>query len=73
MTDKSFAKLLFRVDKSHSRYLKLLNEAEEEYKRRFGNYPSEVDDDWWIDSFHQSDAGSSLEDVLKHGERANNL
>ena len=71
MTDKQFEKLLFRVNSAHSKYLQLLKEAENEYKRRFGNYPSEVDDDWWIDSFCQSDCGSTLEKVLENGALAN--
>jgi hypothetical protein len=71
MTDKAFEKLLCRLNSTHSKYLKLLKEAEDEYKRRFGNYPAEVDDDWWIDSFCQSDSGSTLEKVLENGMLAN--
>ena len=71
MTDKQFGKLLTKLNKAHGAYCELLFKAEEEYKRRFGNYPSDVDDDWWIDSFCQSPAGSTLEDVLKHGALAN--
>ncbi len=71
MTDKKFGELLYKLTKAHEKYCTLLSEAEEEYKRRFGNYPAEVDDDWWIDSFCQSSSGSSLKDVLEHGALAN--
>ena len=71
MIDSRYKNLLIRLNRAHGKYLKLLNEAEEEYKNRFGNYPSEVDDDFWIDSFYQSDSGARLEDVLKHGALAN--
>lgn len=73
MTDKTFGKLLNRLNLAHAKYLSLLRQAEEEYKSRFGNYPSEVDDDWWIDSFHQSDSGSTLSDVLENGKLANEI
>ena len=33
----------------HKRILEL---CEAEYEARFGNNPSEVDDDYWIDSLH---------------------
>ena len=53
------------VCEKHRQYSLLLNKAEEEYKRRFGHYPSEVDDDWWIDSFHQTLSGSKVDDAIK--------
>ena len=68
MKDKSYQLLLNQLTKAHAKYLALLNKAEEEYKRRFGNYPADVDDDWWIDSFCQSAKGSSLEDVIKNAQ-----
>ena len=71
MTDKQFGKLLTKLNRAHGLYYDLLYKAEEEYKKRFGNYPSDVDDDWWIDSFCQSPAGSTLANVLKHGTLAN--
>lgn len=65
MTNKEFETLLTDLNKAHVEHDNLLKKAEEEYKRRFGHYPSEVDDDYWIDSFHDSPAGSSLKDVIK--------
>jgi hypothetical protein len=71
MTDNKFNEVLIKLNKAHSKYLNLLRIAEEEYKRRFGNYPADVDDDFWIDSFCQSDSGAKLENVMIHGALAN--
>ena len=71
MTDRKFEILLITLNRSHGEYLRLLLQAEDEYFERFGNYPSEVDDDHWIDSFHTNCAGSTLKNVLKHGALAN--
>lgn len=40
-----------RTQKSGLKHKKLLKELEEEYELRYGNSPSEVDDDFFIDSF----------------------
>ncbi len=68
MTDKEFGKLLTRLSISHTAYLNALMLAEKEYKIRFGNYPSEVDDDFWIDSFCVNNSSASIEDVIKNAE-----
>lgn len=52
MTDKQFNSLLVRLSKANDRYRTLLDEAEEEFKKRYGFYPSEIDYDSWIDCFH---------------------
>lgn len=67
MTDTQYQKLLNRLSKSHRKYLNLLEQAENEYERRFGYNPSDVDDDYWIDSFHQTCSGASVENVMKNG------
>jgi len=54
MTDEQFEKKMFETRKHHIAYLKCLNEIEEEYFNRFGNYPAAIDDDFWIDTFSQS-------------------
>ena len=68
MKDKDFQKLLDDTTKAHLKYRSLLDKAEEEYKRRFGFYPCEVDDDYWIDSFHESPIGATVEEVFKSAE-----
>ena len=52
MKDSSFQYLLDRLSTAKKNYDILLESAEKEYKKRFGNYPSDVDDDSWIDTFH---------------------
>ncbi len=68
MTNTEYRKLLMRLTKANRKYKTLLAEAEEEYKRRFGDFPSEVDDDAWIDGFHATDSGLSFSDVIENGE-----
>jgi hypothetical protein len=50
MTDSQFTKLLRRAAKAQNRASVLREQAEEEYTRRYGAHPSDVDDDQWIDS-----------------------
>lgn len=51
MTDKEFAILMRKTQKAGLKHKKLLSDLEEEYYVRYGQYPSEVDDDFFIDSF----------------------
>lgn len=50
MTDKQFEKLMNHCAKAWNKYHSLLQECEEEYQRRYGKLPSDVDDDGWIDA-----------------------
>lgn len=50
MTDNQFTHLLQRTGKAANKYFDLLRTAEDEYKRRYGDHPSDADDDMWIDS-----------------------
>lgn len=52
MTDSAFQKLLDRTANAHRKYTALLELAEQEYERRFGDNPSNRDDDFWIDTLH---------------------
>lgn len=53
MTDKQFQKILDTLTDAHRNYLDLLKLAEDEIIRRYGVHPSEIDNDQWIDSYHQ--------------------
>lgn len=53
MTDKQFQKILDTLTDAHRNYLDLLKLAEDEIIRRYGVHPSEIDNDEWIDSYHQ--------------------
>ena len=63
MTNKSYNKLLLKLASANRRYKKLLEQAEEEFKKRYGNYPSDIDFDSWIDSYHTGTGYISAEDI----------
>ena len=52
MNDSTFTRKLKTLVNVQNRACKLLIECEEEYERRYGSNPSDVDDDRWIDNFH---------------------
>ena len=60
MTDKKFQDLIYKTCKSKLQHLRLLDKAEDEYIRRYGNHPSDIDDDYWIDGMH-----TSLDSVMR--------
>ena len=51
MTDKQFTELLKKVANAGNEYIRLYHLAEEEYERRYGANPSDIDDDSWLDWF----------------------
>jgi len=65
MTDIQFQKAINKATKKLNEYHAALEIAEEEYKRRFGTYPSDVDDDNWIDAMHLEGFGITVEEVTK--------
>lgn len=52
MTDEQFQRLLDRLTVSCRKHFKLLHKTEAEFERRYGDNPSNLDCDGWIDSFH---------------------
>ena len=52
MTDKKWHEIIIKCKAACDEHLRLLKIAEEEYYKRYGNYPSDVCDDWWIDTLH---------------------
>lgn len=52
MTDSQFQKVLHKLADANIKYKKLLSEAEDEIKRRYGVHPSDCDNDLWIDNYH---------------------
>lgn len=67
MTDKQFQKLIDRCVKAAKLHYALLQDAEAEYERRFGYIPSDVDDDFWIDSLHHGE-DCTVEQVTQSAE-----
>lgn len=53
MTDKEWQTVIDACYKAGKEHLRLLKIAEKEYIRRYKHNPSEVDDDYWIDSLHR--------------------
>lgn len=68
MTDKEFQKRMDITAKLHSKYVAALSKIEEEYKRRYGNYPHEIDDDFFIDSFSQTLSGATVKQVEENAK-----
>jgi len=52
VNNSTFTRKLRALAKLQNKACVLLTECEEEYERRYGVNPSDVDDDMWIDAFH---------------------
>lgn len=52
MTDKQFEKAMRECGDAHRKYLSKLEVIEGEYIDRYGIHPSDVNNDFWIDTFH---------------------
>jgi hypothetical protein len=65
MKDSEFQRKLNRLHAANSKYKKLLFECEEEYFARFGCYPSDQDDDSWIDAFHVNELPLTVKEVTE--------
>jgi len=63
MTDKQFQTVLDKLSVAHRNYLAYLEAAENEIIRRYGVNPSEIDNDQWIDSYHQGCGHMTVKDV----------
>lgn len=70
MTDEKFQKLIDQTIKQKLRFFALLKKVENEYERRFGYNPSDVDDDNFIDAFHMPQ--NDKMDVATLTEKAKN-
>lgn len=68
MTDNQWQTLINKCRIAGNEHLRLLNIAEEEYIRRYGHNPSEVDDDWWINTLHYCKGDSGLEGIISSAE-----
>lgn len=63
MNDKQFNTLLHILDRANKHYKDLLGLAEKEFFRRYGNYPSDIDFDSWIDIYHVGTGFISAEEI----------
>ena len=71
MTDSAFQKLLLRLAKANAKYKELLEQAEEEYNDRYGCFPSDHDNDQWIDSFCTGTGYMTVEEVKSSAKTHN--
>lgn len=63
MLKQSFQKELDKLAKLNSKYKKQLKFVENKIKKEFGFYPSEVDCDSFIDSYHTGCGNLSIEQL----------
>ena len=68
MTDKQWQSAINKCRKAGDEHKRLLTIAENEYIRRYGHNPSEVDDDWWIDTLHVCTGDTDLEKIKDSAE-----
>jgi hypothetical protein len=74
MTDKQWESVIDKCRKKHSEYKKLLQIAEDEYLKRYGFNPSDVDDNLWIDLLHYSHPKKiNIDEIKKSAEFFTNL
>lgn len=52
MTDKEWAVAIRKASDAAVKHRELIAVAETEYEARYGHNPSDIDDDWWIDTVH---------------------
>lgn len=71
MTDKQWQSVINKCRKAGDKHFMLLKIAEDEYIRRYGHNPSEVDDDWWIDTLHYCKGDSSVDKIKQSAELCN--
>ena len=68
MTDKKWHEVIIKCKAACDEHLRLLKIAEEEYIKRYGIAPSELNDDWWIDTLHYGIGSTDLDLIKKSAE-----
>ncbi|MFY8160470.1 MAG: hypothetical protein ACOVNU_04010 [Candidatus Kapaibacteriota bacterium] len=66
MTDKQWHKIIIKCKAACDNHKVLLKIAEDEYIRRYGKNPIEVDDDWWIDCLHYGHGSTDLDKIKQN-------
>ncbi len=69
MTDKQWQSAMVKCIAAFRKYDALLKEIESEYERRYHQHPSDVDDDYWLDTF-QNCIGGDFPDLEMIKEQA---
>lgn len=68
MTDTQWQSVIDKCYKAGREHLRLLDIAEKEYEKRYGFHPSDVDDDWWIDTLHYCNGDTDLGSIKSSAE-----
>lgn len=68
MTDKQFQRAINKTINKLHEYQASLKVAEDEYYRRYMHYPSDKDNDDWIDSMHVNGSPLTVKQVEKSVE-----
>jgi hypothetical protein len=68
MTDKQWHKTIVASCKAYKEAIRLRNIAEDEYKKRYGKFPSDWDDDWWIDTVHYGRGDYDLDKIKESAQ-----
>ena len=69
MTDKKLQKLMDDTHRACVHHRELLGKLEIEYEKRFGKHPSDVDDDFFIDTFHYGMGGKiTINQMVENAE-----
>jgi len=71
MTDKQWNKVIVKCKTACDKHKYLLKIAEDEYERRYGNNPSEVDDETWIDYLHYGRGFIDLKSIIENAKWSN--
>ncbi len=67
MTDSAWKKLIEKAANLAKKHQAAMRESEAEYERRYGHNPSDIDDDWWIDTVHLG-GNVDLDAIKKNAE-----
>ena len=68
MTDSNWQKKINDCVKLITAHKIILRECEQEYERHFGINPSDIDDNWWIDTLHCGNGSTDLNKIIESAE-----
>ena len=68
MKDTEWQKVIIDCCKAKDEHSRLMAIAEREYERRYGHSPSDVDDDWWIDTVHYGRGSVDLKKIKESAD-----
>ena len=69
MTDRKWESIIKKSQKKLLEAFELRKIAETEYVRRYGQHPSEWDDDWWIDTVHYGRGDVDIQKIKEEAQR----